>query len=422
MMKLSFNSFIILCSVCLCSACGNSSVNANIAQIAEESLYKVTIRPPDMDTLQDLYLSEIADSVYYVALSDKPLLGSHLHVVKTDNAIVLKDLKGSLKLYDTDGNFKRKIGDIGRGRGEYINPRWTVKKTDTVYVYAPHVSPDRLSIYSLSDDSDGKMIGSITNTNIRMKSSGAEALYSLGNNILLGWSIYPHYPIELMIYNPQTNIMIDSLPNDHNGGGFRLNGYTRAISRYKDELYYMNLYSDTLYRLTEKEIAPFAIFDFGEYKFPIRMTKFTRNATAEQLGDILDNSIIPDAILRTSSTLYLRFTYGANILGTDFNRFTYALNLDDKTGRYCKTYFINDLDNGPDIWGKMQTIDVANLKVALADDEIASEWPDRIPPRDRLFPNNKMQKKIKNVDEFQRLFDKSTEDSNPIIQFLKLKQ
>ena len=58
----------------------------------------------------------------------------------------------------------------------------------------------------------------------------------------------------------------------------------------------------------------------------------------------------------------------------------------------------------------MRYVDVATLK-SIPDHESA-KW---------VFPNNKVTKKMKNIDEFQRLFDKSTKDSNPILQFLKLK-
>jgi len=102
-------------------------------------------------------------------------------------------------------------------------------------------------------------------------------------------------------------------------------------------------------------------------------------------------------------------------------KFIYALNLNDFTVRYCKGHFINDLDNGPDYSmssdissNPNQIIDVSTLK--LTPDEEALEV------KERLFPDNKMPKKLKNIDEFQRLWDQSTEESNPIIQIFKFKK
>ena len=419
-MKLNLNSFVILCSAFFCSACDNSTVKTN----TEDDLYKSTIRLPDMDTLQNIYLSEIADSVYYVALSEKPFITHISQIETTDNSIVLKDRNGSLKLYDADGNFKREIGGVGRGAGEYNHPLWTVnKQTDSLYLNARFVRRDIVSVYSLSDDSDGKMVGGIRNPTLqKITETEPTAFYSFANNILVRSCIFPHNDLELAIYNLQTNTIIDSLPNYHNGGNMMLTGYCHSISHYKDELYYMNIYSDTLYKVTEKEITPFAIFDFGKYKFPLKITKFKNIKDFEELGRIEENSIRLKSILRVSNTLYVKFQNAQNL-------FISALNLDDNTVRYCKPYFINDLDNGPDFvdWGERmalvdvsiegnkQIIDISKLKLAADDGGNDNRFSVR------FFPNNKMAKKMKNIDEFQRLFDKSTEESNPIIQFLNFK-
>ena len=67
------------------------------------------------------------------------------------------------------------------------------------------------------------------------------------------------------------------------------------------------------------------------------------------------------------------------------------------------------------IEGNKQIIDISKLKLAADDGGNDNRFSVR------FFPNNKMAKKMKNIDEFQRLFDKSTEESNPIIQFLNFK-
>ena len=399
-MKLSINSFLILCSAFLYTACVNPAVN--VAERTEDDLYKLTIRPPDMDTLQDLYLSEIADSVYYVALSDEPMLGSIYNFEKTNNSIVLKDQDGPLRLYDLDGNFKRSIGDIGRGPGEYLYPTWTVnKKTDTVYLSGSSI-PQSISLYSLSDDSDGKMIGRIKNDITKKITNRAGSYYSLGNNILARGTVSSNTPLELALFNPQKNIIIDSLPNYHNAGNRQFTSVPYSVGNYKDELYYNSPYSDTLYRVTDKKITPFIVFDFGKYKLPIKIT--TSDIPPLEVFPIINSSIMLHNILRTSNALYLKFGYGEDL------RFTCVLNLDDGTVRYCKPYFINDLDNGPKGgFSEWQIIDVAPLK-AREDGGKNLKWS-----------SSKTTPKLKDADVFQRLVDKSTEESNHIIQFFKFK-
>lgn len=246
-------------------------------------------------------------------------------------------------------------------------------------------------------------------------------IFPIGDNIIIS-SYVLSTPIrpELILYNPKTNTIVDSLPNYYTtklrkgGSMISFGDIETAFSEYKNELYSMCIFSDTLYKITEKEILPFAIFDFGE-------NKYTTNIPFMPFAEMRLawwKAIRLKGIMRTSNTLYVQFEKGAQKRG--MINFIYALNLNDFTGQYYKGHFINDLDNGPNYSllsavssNPNQIFDVATLK-AMPDDKFQKA-------KDRLFPDNKMPKKMKNLDEFKRLWDKSTEDSNPIIQFLKLK-
>lgn len=121
-MKTKLNSLSILCAIFICSACGNSAVNTKTVQIASDSVPTITIRLPDIDSLQNLYLSEIVDSVYYVALSEKPFLATdNLRVETTDSVMIVGPAGASygderVRLYDLKGNFKRQIGGGDEGQ------------------------------------------------------------------------------------------------------------------------------------------------------------------------------------------------------------------------------------------------------------------------------------------------------------------
>lgn len=416
MIKITPKQFItILCIAFLFCACG---------RVSEDVLYKVTIERPAESDLEDIYLSEIADSVCYTAFSyEIPLkLSQSLRysTIVTDSAIVLHIYGEALKLYDFDGGFNRLIGNVGKGPGEYIDESLVINKDATkVYLHPHAVRPNSLSIYDLSG-SNPHMIEEFSNDTVFYFQTSL--ISTVGDNILVYYSTidFKGAPprAELILYNPEANSIVDSLIDYHNLNNNKsysigIKGVdTESYSKYKDELYYMNAYSDTLYRVTENEISPFVVFDFGSSKFPVNILKSLSSGDIGEFVKTLDKSIILTGLFRTSDMLYTRFRYGEY---DDIKYFTYALDLNDLTGRYCKGEFINDLDNGPNYHynnGHPMIIDVASLKLDPEDDSEHS-W---------VFPDNKMAKKMQDTDKFKRLYDKSTVDSNPIIQYVKLKE
>ena len=429
-----FQPISLLCISLLFYACNsNTTKSATAKKKANDGLYRISIALPDMDTLQDIYLSEVADSVFYTALSDGTPLPNGLRAEITDSGILVSSIRqGSenLELYDFNGDLKKDIGARGRGVGEYLDPAWGVNR-NTNEAYVSSRASYAIQTYDLLGSSP-KMIKKVKNN--RLFQNPLANIMGVGKNILTIYSSRYRYnknQIELMLYNPRTNTIVDSLINyntlpEHSKrtGMVMHRSPSPMYVEYKNEIYYMNVYSDTLYRITEKEIMPFAIFEFGKYKYhaenPIAVEKF------QEAKMPVIKSIFLSSILRTSNGLYAQFRYKEN-------RFLYALNLDNLAERYCKPYFINDLDNGPDYnihkegqpnidQSPHQMIDVATFKLRIDDAEKDSRRQNASFPKERLFTNNKMAKKLKNIANFQQLWDKSTEESNPIVQIFNFKE
>jgi hypothetical protein len=64
-------------------------------------------------------LSQIAEDIIYIPLDDSFKIGIINHVIITKNSIFLSSNGGVLK-FNRDGKIDRKIGNKGRGPGEYI--------------------------------------------------------------------------------------------------------------------------------------------------------------------------------------------------------------------------------------------------------------------------------------------------------------
>jgi len=87
-------------------------------------------------------------------------VGIH-YISRTDDFVLLDTGNRGLYFFSSDGSFKRRIGSIGQGPGEFIRPSlFTVNRDEKIYVYDSRNT--RINIYNC----DGSFINSFRVTNI----------------------------------------------------------------------------------------------------------------------------------------------------------------------------------------------------------------------------------------------------------------
>ena len=388
--------------------------NNTVVLTQKDDLYRVKLELPDKNKLKDLYLSEIADSIYYVTINDSRIINpSGLYLTDSGDFIANGGVNGNLELYDINGNFKKRIGSVGRGPGEYMWPNIVINQNTKKVFLASTTTYGKLMIYDI-DGSSSNSTGEILNGRFNR----IEGMHFIGNNILF---IHPNNTrkeaSELQLYDFKNNTFIDSISNYASNIPsstilMEFNG-SRAFGMYDNEGYYSCMYSDTLYRITERAIEPFVVFDYGKYRMIAELK--TSNASIKDYSsgkldpmDQFAGKMYIKTIIRSGNILYIRISYTSKDNPLSF---IYALNLENGEGIYYNPAFINDLDNGPDYYGDNSKLPLAELKVN----------PDDTKLKNSVFPNNNISKKLRDPNVLLRIFENVTENSNPVFMYIKRK-
>ena len=400
---MKFNLFLI-CSLLLFSCIGKQEKKEIKKSEYTLELPVIKIQPPPKN-LKPIFLSEIADSIHYVALeTNKNCLLSYAYGNIINSGFIF--FQTPILYFSSEGKFINKIGSIGGGPEEYLPTAGTIVENlnNIIYVRDRGHLNDYVK-YSI----DGKYIGRIKRDFL---GDGMRATY-IDSAIIM---IYPpmdsrlkQFP-DILVYNP----IIDSLTAvktinygiSQNGNiHFEISGST-CFSVHPKYLYYKTTYCDTLYFITKNEIKPIMIIDFGKYVYS---KENIYGGSYKDYKELLRNTIRLNAMRRIEERFYFSCVYTNN---DDVKiSFIYVCDLNGNNGSYYKSPFINDLDDGPDFY--FPTIgNITSITKGDIDED----------NRKFYFPNHKISKKMEKTDEFIELFNRVDENDNPIIQVIHFKK
>jgi len=163
-------------------------------------------------------------------------------------------------LFNRNGKFIREIGRPGRGPDEYffttagevIN-----EKNQTILMQGWNQTME----YSFS--------GTVNRYIVKTPDSSPAIAYLSDSIWVQAVPNYSGNAINQLVFTNQEKV-IDSIPNhqfftplDSNAfGGF---GIEFGFYRYRDDLYYKNMFNDTLFKIKDRKLYPVWIFDMGQY-------------------------------------------------------------------------------------------------------------------------------------------------------------
>lgn len=225
---------------------------------SENSIYEFD---PRIFKGKEFTLSAIADDIIYVPLENTFPLGRIVKTVFTKDAIFLSSVDIGILRYDREGNFINKIGNIGRGPGEYIFYMFFCVDDNTGKVYNISDGSERIQVFS----PNGKLIRSFL-----PQDQGT----SISNILLYNSDLFIQCAIEWedanyewMFYDTLGNIIKKQkrhLPyfyNNSSGAGYPY--------IYKDKLSYYNSWTDTVFSiLPDLTEIPSMTLSSGEHRFP----------------------------------------------------------------------------------------------------------------------------------------------------------
>lgn len=205
-------------------------------------------------------LSEIADDIQYIPLHNYYPIG-HISFLKlTSKSIFIYEPRYGLLAFDKNGKKGKKIGDFGRGPGEYT------------YILSFAVDPNSEKIYVMSSDKridvysrNGTFI-----RNIPLKKYGGnfQDIEVYNSNIFVseyinaGQAKYNWIIIDSLgtLLNSKKNSVFQFSTGMVGGGG---------LYKFKNTISYWNLYNDTVFKiLPDLSIKPTIIFKPGKFRIP----------------------------------------------------------------------------------------------------------------------------------------------------------
>jgi hypothetical protein len=404
----------------------------------ENSSLKMIDIEGNVENMQVIELSRFTDDIQYVPLETiENLLVSYITDLDiSQDLILVSDMKVCL-LYKIDGHFILKVGDIGRGPGEYP--------------YITNVNLGKFGEIYLSDTEDlyeyrcdGLFIKKYTN--ILLNES-----YYLPNWILIGDSLlFGHVPNETG-QEKNKALMIDKFGHvKHYYKNYILFKRDKKItftmenhaqiSMFNSNVFYKELFNDTLFYLSaNKELLPKYAFLLGNYKASEAARK---TVDVEQFF----KCIFLYNVFQTVNYLFIDFDFGFNfpakrltqkkppaaLSGAQFlDRYGWyntrnALGVYDKRSGsviFSKptstdnplftSGLYNDIDAGPRFFPRKQVndstmvmwINAEELKTHVASDDFKNNVP--------KYPEKKR--------KLEELANSLTELDNPVLMFVTFK-
>lgn len=271
----SFNVIlcVLLCSfACSCSNAGNQTPLQN--KSSHKPPYNININK-NRDNYKKVMLSEVADSISYVALeTNKECVMSSPRVIKlTSDYIFLSDFNNLYK-FNRRGKFIGKIGKKGSGPGEYKNIRtFTVDKANKLLFVVFHWKHE-IAIY----DFDGNYIRSVK---FYQYTEDIEVFDDKHIALSGTCSGSERTKYNLFLLNYHTWEIIMQYADYYNITGMHSFKFS-SLRKLDHHLYFNDTFCDTLFIVnSQAEQSPYCIFDMDELKI-METSSFPANVHSVQ--------------------------------------------------------------------------------------------------------------------------------------------
>ena len=283
---------IILLLISFCRDFKDTGRNLKVIDIAS-----------NVRNFKELYLSQFTDEIRYIPLktNENEIFVGIWDCVFTDKYFLAKDIKKCI-LYDYDGNIIAKIGNQGRGPGEY-----------QFVINAAFGYSDNIYIQSLYDLYEYRIDGSFIRKYRNIFLHGEDLIGSwllLNDSTILG-------KITSSFGNEENKAIVFSLDGRVNDSYKNYIKFKRdrAVSsqderhadiyNFHNEIFFKEPYNDTLFYLTERELEPRYVIRLGKYHIPVAKRLETISSTRKD-----DSYIFVKDVLQTPKYQFLICFFG----------------------------------------------------------------------------------------------------------------
>lgn len=215
----------------------------------------------DFDKATDyMELTEYFESqIVLLEKNEKCLIGEINKVISAKGKLFVLDesVAESLYIFDQSGRFIRKIGDKGKGFGEYLY----IESFDVVndYIYLLSGLDQKLIVY----DFDGNVI-----KEIRLDDHGGSELNVYGNGSF--FTIRSNSLLSVYFWNKEGKIKNSIIDEESTFIKWETD---KGISHVGESIFICPIFDDVIYKVENKQVMPCYSFDFGEKNYPLDKLK-----------------------------------------------------------------------------------------------------------------------------------------------------
>ncbi len=345
-----------------------------------------------------IFLSDLAEDIYYVPLDSNIPISHILNTKATDELLFIGTYPSGLFVFNHKGNFLLSIGKVGNGPGEYkyANHFSLDKEKELIYI----LDGKKIIIYSFLGEFKKQF------SLDKFKNSFTEIQFLNGKIYLFDFISYGFAKYDWIILTEDGNLIseknnyIPTFKSKWSGDG--------NLSFNNDKIYYRNNYNDTIFEISDDGYKASAFFASGDFRHPKYFT--------DKLGPYFN------IVFFVKSKQYYFFTYNldkyfyTSLFDLNKNQLTVLNKFDKLNHNWGGPGIINDIDGG--IAFVPKTGENINLKDYLSSWEFAYEIKAYATSDTfkKSTPKNPEKKK-----KFKELANSLHENDNPVLMLVKLK-
>lgn len=369
----------------------------------------------DFKKEKEFRLSEIADDIQYVKLEKTPasLVGGGIPLWYITKAYIFVYSSSRLLQFYRNGKFIRHIGSGGRGPGEYLGIRGIVlnELNNTIYVKTNYsskvlkynvITGEFLGDFPVNSDLGSSMVSGsfqIIDKDIFIELSHPMTQFDSAYAI---FEIFNHRG-EVLVRKKSSlfSIQVDNKNRERKETGFTQIWYYDGNLRLFEDL------NDTIYNIKYDQLQPVYIFHLGKYK-----GSFEEMTTNHVINTM--NFIRLFGFWETPTFIFFHFSYNGEFRTGRFDKinkeFSQLIQTSDQSNN-----MINDIDGGIPFWPYYPVEQIDDEWIYCLDaidlkQQLTTEW---LVNSNAKYPEKKEQLKL--------FLDKLTNDDNPVIMTVKLK-
>jgi hypothetical protein len=392
----------------------------------------------NIKNMQQINLSQFTNDIKYVPLQirdDLAFVGIW-DCVFSDKYILVKDLRKCF-LYDFEGNVISKIGNQGRGPGEYNNARNVA--------FGPN---NKIYIQDLYDLLEYNMDGSFSKRYDKCFSVDSDFVgswFPITDSLIFGKisSLMGNEKNKALIFNKNGTIKTQYKNYILFNRGRQLAGpeeINATIYKFQNEIVFKEIYNDTIFNLSkELELIPKYLINLGKFSEPVSHRENIIQENGLDFSTIWENYMQLETVFQTQNYLILDCQFNVQFPAkrltpkivmegiTSWYNTTRVLGIYDKQTKkliFCKptstdnalftSGLYNDIDAGARFFPKTQVNDstmVMSIEAKQLKDHVASaDFKNTI----AKYPEKKQQ--------LEELANRLTEFDNPVLMFVTVKK